>query len=78
MLAGLAASVLAASQRGLVPRTALLAAGWAPYLHYRLAVRRRLSTNRSVVPVIALGLVSDVAEVSAVAVGSLRFRTLLL
>ena len=66
---------------------ALAAPGWArlagpalaaPYVHYRLAVRRLPCRRRNVAPVIALALVADLVEVGVLAVASARYRTLLL
>ena len=50
----------------------------APYVHYRLKVRRLPCRRRNVAPVIALALVADLVEVGVLAVASARYRTLLL
>ena len=66
---------------------ALAAPGWArlsgaalaaPYVHYRLAVRRLPCRPRNVAPVIALALVADLVEVGVLAAASVRYRSLLL
>ena len=76
-------AVLAAAG-GLV---AVAAPGWArlsgaalaaPYVHYRLAVRRLPCRARNTAPVIALALVADLVEVGVLAVASVRYRSLLL
>ena len=50
----------------------------APYVRYRLVERRLPCRTRNLVPVIALALVADLAEVGVLAVASARYRTLLL
>ena len=66
---------------------AVAAPGWsrlagaalaAPYVHYRLAVRRLPCRRRNLAPVIALALAADLVEVGVLAVASVRYRTLLL
>ena len=66
---------------------AVAAPGWArlsgvalaaPYVHYRLVVRRLPCRRRNLAPVIALALVADLVEVGVLAAASVRYRTLLL